>query len=261
MTNPLRTTMVQADLAWENTQANLKHFDELLQPLLPGTTDLIILPEMCTTGFSMPATSQAQPLNGITHQWLQTLADRLDCAVTGSFICTIEEGFVNRLLFVKPRKPSEWYDKRHLFTLAGEHTSYLPGQKKCIVDWKGWKICPLICYDLRFPVWSRNTNHYDLLIYVANWPDKRRSAWTSLLAARAIENQSYCIGVNRVGQDEKGHQYTGDSSMYDYAGQLGTQLTNQEAIVTLSLDYESLHSFRKKLNFLADRDHFVIESS
>lgn len=261
MSHPLRATLVQADLIWENSTANLRHFDQLLQPILKGSTDLIILPEMFTTGFSMDAASLAQPMGGSAHQWMQEKANTLLTAITGSIICQTDQGYFNRLLFVRPHQPTIWYDKRHLFTLAGEHLAYQPGTDRLIAEWKGWRICPLICYDLRFPVWSRNTELYDLLIYVANWPDKRRNAWMTLLAARAIENQAYCIGVNRVGVDEKGHHYSGDTSMYDFAGNLGTQITRQEALVTLELDYEALHSFREKLNFLADRDHFLIQSS
>ena len=156
------------------------------------------------------------------------------------------------------KKSKNCYDKKHLFTLAGEHKAYLAGTQNILIEYLGWKIRPLICYDLRFPVWSRNTDNYDLLLYVANWPNKRRNAWMSLLCARAIENQAYCVGVNRVGRDQKDLVYTGDSSVYDYSGELLCQLTNQEALATVTLDINPQRYFRKKLDFLADRDRFTI---
>ncbi len=260
MASALRISIVQAHLAWEDAQANRTHFDELLAPL-KGKTDLIVLPEMFTTGFSMNAGPNAEPPGGPTQQWMQLHADRSGAAVTGSYICGENGKYFNRLLFVEPGGKVHTYDKRHLFTLAGEHKSYQPGLKSLTLTWKGWRIRPLICYDLRFPVWSRNTDEYDLLFYVANWPDKRREAWKTLLAARAIENQAYCLGVNRVGTDEKGHYYSGDSSMFDFSGRLLMQLTDQEAVVTLKLDQADQQAFRQKLNFLADRDHFLIQPS
>ncbi|MEM6377792.1 MAG: amidohydrolase [Bacteroidota bacterium] len=257
MSNSLRVTIVQAHLIWEKIQQNLDHFTKLLATI-KESTDLVLLPEMFTTGFSMEAKKLAETIPGPTFSWMKAQAQSLDAAVAGSFIVKEENQYYNRLLFVRPDGTTDQYNKRHLFTLAGEHKAYIPGQKNITIEWKGWKLRPQICYDLRFPVWSRNTDDYDLIFYLANWPNPRRNHWMSLLAARAIENQAYCIGVNRVGVDEKGHQYTGDSSVYDYSGLLLTQLTNQEACVTVQLDLEMQKNFRQKLNFLADRDTFQV---
>lgn len=257
MLNPLRITIVQAHLAWENINENLAHFTALLAPL-SGQTDLVLLPEMFTTGFSMQAATQAEEIPGPTFSWMLDQAQNLGAAITGSIIVKEAEQYYNRLLFVRPDGTFDQYDKRHLFTLAGEHEAYIAGKKNITIEWRGWKLRPQICYDLRFPVWSRNTDNYDLIFYLANWPNKRRNAWMTLLAARAIENQAYCIGVNRVGVDEQGHQYTGDSSVYDYGGELLTQITNQEACVTVELDLQTQVDFRRKLNFLADRDDFQV---
>lgn len=257
MADKLRVTLVQADLIWEEVQANLAHFDELLHGL-DGKTDLILLPEMFTTGFTMHPKSLAEPMFGPTFEWLLAVAKKTDAAVAGSFICKEAEQFYNRLLFVRPDGTFRYYDKRHLFTLAGEDKAYEPGLENITIEWKGWKLRPQICYDLRFPVWSRNTDGYDLLFYLANWPAPRREAWKTLLAARAIENQAYCIGVNRCGKDHNDHDYPGDSSTYDYAGFLLAQITNQEGIVTVSLNKDKQDYFRKKLNFLADQDRFEV---
>ena len=257
MPNSLRVTIVQAHLTWENIPQNLEHFTSLLATITEPT-DLVLLPEMFTTGFSMEAEKLAETIPGTTFSWMQNQAQKLDAAVAGSYIVKDENQYYNRLLFVRPDGTFDQYDKRHLFTLAGEHKAYIPGQKNVSIEWKGWKLRPQICYDLRFPVWSRNTDDYDLLFYLANWPNPRRNHWISLLAARSIENQAYCIGVNRVGLDEKGHQYTGDSSVYDYSGLLLTQVTNQEACVTLTLDHQAQIDFRQQLNFLADRDDFKV---
>ncbi|HKK75224.1 MAG TPA: amidohydrolase [Saprospiraceae bacterium] len=257
MTDILRVTIVQADLIWENVTANLQHMDHLLEGL-SGKTDLVVLPEMFTTGFTMSPKDLAEPLHGPTFEWMTAFAKKTEAAVTGSIVCREADSYYNRLLFVRPDGSFAHYDKRHLFTLAGEEKVYEPGQENITIEWKGWKIRPQVCYDLRFPVWSRNTNDYDLLFYVANWPRPRRQAWISLLAARAIENQVYCIGVNRCGVDPNGHEYPGDSSVYDYAGDLYTQISEQEGLMTVSLDKSQQDHFRKKLNFLADRDHFEV---
>lgn len=257
MSNPLRITMVQAHLAWEDVQQNLDHFTELLETI-KKPTDLVLLPEMFTTGFSMQAEKLAEEASGPTASWMLSQAQKLNAAIAGSIILKEAGHYYNRLLFVKPDGTFTSYDKRHLFTLAGEHKAYTPGEKNITIEWKGWKLRPQICYDLRFPVWSRNTDDYDLLFYVANWPRPRRNAWMTLLAARAVENQAYCIGINRVGLDKKGHQYTGDSSAYDYSGELLTQITDQETCVTIQLDHQAQMDFRQQLNFLTDRDDFQI---
>ena len=253
----LRLTLVQSHLHWEDKNANLRQFEEKLAGLREPT-DLIILPEMFTTGFTMNAHSMAEPTNGPALDWMAAQATRLDAVITGSCIVEDAGNYYNRLLWVRPDGTFEQYDKRHLFTLAGEHETYTAGQQRLTVDINGWKAVPLICYDLRFPVWARNTNGYDLLIYVANWPEMRRQAWRTLLSARAIENQAYTIGVNRIGVDGLDYPYTGDSSAFNFAGEELLHTARQEGLYTLSLSYEAQQKFRQKLQFLPDQDDFSI---
>lgn len=254
----LHATLVQTSLHWEDKKANLAQLGEKLAAL-SVPSDLVVLPEMFTTGFTMNARPLAEPAEGPTWEWMAGQAARLNAVVTGSFIA--EEGgrYYNRLLWVRPDGSYEQYDKRHLFTLAGEHEHYAPGNKRLVVELKGWKVLPLICYDLRFPVWARNVENYDLLLYVANWPEMRRNAWRTLLAARAIENQAYTLGVNRVGQDGNGYPYTGDTSAFDFAGEELLHATQVEGLFTVQLSCEKQQEFRNKLQFLADRDGFVME--
>ncbi len=254
--NNLRITTIQSALHWENVDANLEAFDLKLRTLDP--TDLIILPETFTTGFSMNAEQIAEPMDGKAMQWLAKQAAEHQAVVTGSFIAKDGGKFYNRLIWMRPDSSYEIYDKHHLFTLAGEHKVYTPGEKKLIVELNGWKICPMVCYDLRFPAWARNMEDYDLLFYVANWPETRAFHWKSLLIARAIENQCYLAGVNRVGTDENGLVYSGDSTVIDYNGRNYFELTGEEGVFTSELDYDELHKFRSKLNFLADRDNVVL---
>jgi omega-amidase len=188
--------------------------------------------------------------------WLKYQAKNADVVVTGSFIAIENGQYFNRLVWMQPDGNYSTYDKKHLFTLAKEDESYTAGTQRLMVEWKGWKICPLICYDLRFPAWSRNTEEYDLLIYIASWPTPRIDAWQTLLAARAIENQSFTIGVNRVGEDENKYQYSGASSVFDFTGKPRYRVFDQEAVFTAELNYEEQQAFRKKLNFLADQDVF-----
>jgi len=253
----LRLTLVQSALIWEDKTANLQQFAERLK-FLNGQTDLVILPEMFTTGFSMNAESLAEKMDGASVEWMAQEAKKLNAVVTGSLIIEEKGNFYNRLIWMRPDGSFEHYDKRHLFTLAKENDTYTAGTKKLIVEHKGFRICPLICYDLRFPVWSRNVEEYDLLIYVANWPDKRSQAWRSLLIARAIENQAYTVGVNRVGEDENGHQYRGDSMVVDFSGEVFFHTAKVENSSTIHLERTPMEVFRKKLAFLADRDAFSI---
>lgn len=249
----MNVTIVQTDLIWEDKAANLQQLAEqfLRQSL---STDLVVLPEMFTTGFSMNPSPLAEEMHGPTLVWLQEQAALLDAAITASFIAKDRGQFYNRLIWMFPDGTYEYYDKRHLFTLAGEDEHYTAGQDRLLIEWKGWKICPLICYDLRFPVWSRNRMEYDLLLYVANWPERRRHHWQSLLVARAIENQAYTIGVNRVGKDGKDIAYSGDSCLIDYAGETRVKLGFQEAMITVKLDKQSQDKYRKRYAFLADQD-------
>ena len=262
MQNELKIAIIQSDLVWENAVKNRGHFSEKIKSI-SEPVDLIILPEMFTTGFTMNAETVAETMNGETIAWIKDIAIRSNAAIAGSMIIKESGLFYNRLVFIEPNGQIVTYDKRHTFTLAGEHKVYEAGKKKTIVNYKGWKLCPLICYDLRFPVWARNTENYDLLIYVANWPKPRINAWDALLKARAIENMSYCIGVNRIGQDANGHLYPGHSAVYDVLGnRLDNIEPNKEAVAIITLLKSHISNYRQKLNFLEDRDIFnlIIEN-
>jgi len=258
MNEKLHIAFIQANLHWEDATANRKLFSEEIKKV-SDDVELIILPEMFTTGFSMNAEKLAEETEAETLKWMRDIAKSKSSAVTGSVIITENGNYYNRLFFVFPDGSYKLYDKRHTFTLAKEDQTYSAGKERLIVDYKGWKICPLICYDLRFPVWARNTVDYDLLIYVANWPEKRINAWDSLLKARAIENMSYCIGLNRTGEDGDGYVYNGHSAAYDPLGnELTTLDRSEEFIAEFSIDKESLTEVRTKLKFLQDRDTFSL---
>lgn len=262
----MRISIVQSSLHWENPEANRSMFAEKLVTLR-GNTDLVVLPEMFTTGFSMNAAALlAEPMDGPTMNWLSRISKDLNAAVTGSFICVEAEKYFNRLIFMRPNGSFDFYDKKHLFTLTAEHENFFAGRKRVTVEWLGWHFCPMICYDLRFPAWSRNsagnfvsglTPYYDVIIYVANWPGKRAHHWRSLLAARAIENQSFVVGTNIVGGDGNGFEYIGDSTVIDYSGLALVQIPDgKEDIITVELSLEDLYAYRKLLPFLADGDLF-----
>ncbi|MCD8412584.1 nitrilase family protein [Tenacibaculum finnmarkense] len=262
--NKLKTALVQSDIVWENPTENRKLFEEKINKL-SSDVDLIILPEMFTTGFNMKAHLLAETMNGDTVNWMKRLSKEKNCAITGSIIIKEKafnseekERYFNRLLFVHPSGKIDFYDKKHLFTLAGEQKIFTAGSKKSIVNYKDWKICLLICYDLRFPAWARNTKNYDVLLYVANWPSSRIDAWDTLLKARAIENMSYTIGVNRVGTDANGHQYNGNSVSYDTLGNCIDKNNNGEEVsLLITLDKEKQAEIRSKFGFLNDKDAFV----
>jgi predicted amidohydrolase len=258
MENNLKIAMLQVDLAWENSEKNLNIFSDKIDQI-PEDVDLIVLPEMFSTGFSMNAANLAEEPDGRTSQWMKEIARKLNCAVTGSVIIKENKNFYNRLFFVFPDGSFEKYDKRHTFTLAKEDQTYTAGEERLIVEYKGWRICPLICYDLRFPVWARNTSNYDLLIYVANWPETRIHAWDVLLQARAIENMAYCIGLNRTGLDGNEYVYNGHSAVYDC---LGKSLFDNDREIEFSevveLDKSHLKEVREKLKFLQDKDNFSL---
>lgn len=259
MTEKLKTAIIQSNLVWENPEQNLQNFGEKIKKI-SSEVDLIVLPEMFPTGFSMNAENLAEPVDGPGLNWMKKTAAEKDAAVTGSVIVKEDDQYFNRLFFVFPDGSFKKYDKRHTFTLAKEHETYASGKERLIVSFRGWKICPLVCYDLRFPVWSRNTEDYDVLIFVANWPSVRTHAWDTLLKARAIENLSYCIGVNRVGEDPNGNDYLGHSAVYDCLGKIiseDSQWENEfQQIITL--EKEHLQETRNKLKFLQDRDHFQV---
>ncbi|WP_268224892.1 amidohydrolase [Sinomicrobium oceani] len=256
MQDMLKTALIQTSLFWEDREANRNMLRQKIKQLDPDT-DLVILPEMFTSGFTMTPEAVSEEMNGETLRWIKETAREFDIAITGSVVITEQDRFYNRLLFVHPEGTVEQYDKKHAFSLAGEDEVYDTGNDRLIVAYKGWKICPLICYDLRFPVWSRNTEDYDMLLYVANWPLPRISSWDILLQARAVENLCYCIGVNRVGEDHNGHQYPGHSAVY---GVLGEQLafSGKEETVYVTLDKQKITHYRKKLRFLDDRDDFEL---
>jgi predicted amidohydrolase len=251
----INVTLIQSDIIWEDRISNLKKYQEKINQI--ESTDLIILPEMFTTGFSMSPKSISENMNGETIQWMKQNAHKMNSAICGSIIIEEDSKYFNRFIWVNPDGSIHHYDKRHLFSFAGENENYTPGNEKIIIEYKGWKICPLICYDLRFPVWSRNSEDYDLLIYVANWPDKRKSAWKSLLTARAIENQCYVIGVNRVGEDSKNY-YSGDSSLINALGETLYTNSHIEEIYSNTISKYDLNKIRTQLPFLNDKDNYKI---
>ena len=253
----MRVTTIQCDLIWESPAANRRHIDQKMEDLIKKT-DLIVLPEIFTTGFTMNPSDLAESMDGQTHQWMKNWANRAKAAVAGSLIIEENGRFYNRFLFVCPDGTTHHYDKRHLFTMAGEDEMYTAGTQRCVFSFLGMKICLQVCYDLRFPVFSRNTDEYDVLIYVANWPTKRIQHWQSLLVARAIENQAYVIAVNRVGTDANGHAYPGSSSVIDPKGDIIYQMMDREDVCTHVLDMNHLLDIRKALPFLKDRDAFQL---
>jgi len=256
-----RVTLAQQPLAWHDAPANRAHFAALLAPLA-GSTDLVILPEMFTSGFTMQPEKYAEDADGETREWLLEQARTLDAAVGGSVAVNDRGRFYNRFMIALPDGLTYWYDKRHLFRMAGEHRHYSAGAHALIIEWRGVRLCPLVCYDLRFPVWSRRRPEleYDLVIYTANWPAARRYAWMTLLRARAIENQAYCIGVNRVGADGDGIAHAGDSVVLDFTGQPLLELLDQPQLATVSIDVESLRDWRDKFPAQLDADAFILES-
>ena len=256
MQDQLKITIIQSNLIWENPEENRRLFSEKMETILKET-NLIVLPEMFTTGFTMNASILAEKEEGETLEWMQSEAKKNNCAIVGSVIISEKDNYYNRLFFVYPNGEYKTYNKRHTFTLAGEHKTYSSGKEQVIIDYLGWKICPLICYDLRFPVWARNTQDYDILLYVANWPQKRIEAWDALLKARAIENMCYCVGVNRTGIDDNGHHYNGHSAVYNVlGGQISNPNFENEFIETISLQKSHIEKNRKHLQFLNDRDEF-----
>ncbi|PHS06052.1 MAG: amidohydrolase [Kordia sp.] len=259
MENELNITILQSDLVWESAPKNRENFETKINSITVPT-DVIVLPEMFTTGFAMQPEHLAESMDGPTIKWMLQLAKAKNSAICGSIIIKENEHYYNRFIFVTPSGEIHQYNKRHLFSLAGEHKRYQNDNKQVIIEYKGWKICPLICYDLRFPVWSRNTSNYDVLLYVANWPKPRVTAWNTLLKARAIENMSYVVGANRMGTDANGHQYSGNSIILDALGNEITPLAeNKEAILTASLSKKELLASRNKFNFLNDQDGFEMK--
>lgn len=253
----MKITLVQTSLIWENAEANRKNLSRLVDEF--DDTDIIILPEMFSTGFTMKPEAVAETMDGPSVDWMRNIAYSNNCAVTGSLVVKEAGKYYNRLLFVFPDGTVQHYNKRHLFTLAGEHKQYTTGKERLLVKYKGWKICPLVCYDLRFPVYSRNTEDYDLLLYVANWPRPRILAWDTLLKARAIENMCYVAGVNRVGEDSNGHNYPGHSQVVDFLGKEVLKPSVEEGLLNVTLNKSALEESRNKFGFLNDRDRFILQ--
>lgn len=253
----MKIALIQTALIWENPIENRSHLSQKINGFMEEV-DLIVLPEMFSTGFTMNPTTVAETMQGETIAWLQHLAKAKNCAITGSLVIKENGNFYNRLVFVFPSGEIQHYDKRHLFSLSGEDVKYTKGKKKLIIEYKGFKICPLICYDLRFPVFSRNTEDYDLLIYVANWPKPRINAWDTLLKARAIENMSYVIGVNRIGEDNNGYEYPGHSQVVDFSGSYLIEPQESEGVYITTLHQKNILEIREKFGFLNDKDTFTI---
>jgi len=251
----LTVTIVQPDLHWHDAAANLEMFSGIIAGI-DQHTDLIVLPEMFTTGFTMDAETYAEPMDGRSMTWLAETASSYGATICGSIIVLHESRYLNRFVCMRPDGDFVTYDKRHLFRLAGEHEHYSAGDELVTLKIGGWRIRPMICYDLRFPVWSRNTGEYDLLLYVANWPNRRHLAWETLLRARAIENLSYVAGVNRTGSDGNDLPYSGGSALIDYTGATLADLGDRCDTATLALDLEPLQKFRTKFPFHVDADRF-----
>ncbi|MBN2681503.1 MAG: amidohydrolase [Bacteroidales bacterium] len=255
-TNNLSFTIIQSSIIWESVEENLIEFEKkILQS--PANSEIIILPEMFSTGFSMRTKELAEDYNGKTVNWLKKMASENKKTIVGSIINKENGQFTNRLLWVNPEGNIKYYDKRHLFRMGNEHNFYAQGEKQLIVDHGKWRIMPLICYDLRFPVWSRNRNNYDLLIYIANWPEPRREVWKTLLKARAIENQAWVIGVNRIGSDGMNLNYSGDSMVVDFKGiEISNIPANEDYIYSSEISLSELREFRKKFPAYLDADNF-----
>jgi omega-amidase len=265
MNETLRISLIQGETIWRDVTANHRMYAQLMRPLA-GRSDLIVLPETFTSGFSNEALAEAEGMDGPTLRWMQALARDCDAVVTGSLQCRTANGVFNRLLWVRPNGSHSHYDKRHLFRMAGEHERYAPGRGRLTVDLHGWRLRPLVCYDLRFPVFVRNRFDaeaagrfdYDLVLFVANWPAPRRHAWRTLLQARAIENLSYCVGVNRVGIDGNEVAYAGDSAVLDFLGQPMVECGAQPQVVTVSLSAAALAAHRERFPAQLDADRFEL---
>ncbi len=259
----LNIALIQTDLYWKDKIANLAMLEEIIMNI-EQDSDLIILPEMFPTGFTMDAAEVAEPMNFLTTKWMKQMAAQTGAVITGSLVIKEAHQYYNRLLWVEPSGKICKYDKRHLFRMAGEDGHYSMGTERVTFEWKGWRIFPQICYDLRFPVWSRNrivekALEYDLIFYVANWPSPRINAWDNLLQSRAIENLSYAIGVNRIGQDGNDIPYSGHSSAFNFKGERLCYSENEEKILYVALEFESLKIYREKFPAWLDADDFSLK--
>jgi len=259
MSPKLKITLIQSYLFWEDPQKNLQQFSIKINSL-NQRTDLIVLPEMFNTGFSMRTEKIAEAMNGPTVSWMKKTAEKTGSVITGSLAIAEDGKIYNRLVWMRPDGSHVQYDKKHLFSMYGENEHFTPGENKLVVDLNGWLICPMICYDLRFPVWCRNLENYHFMLFVANWPEKRVQHWRTLLQARAIENQCYVLGVNRVGDDGGRVYHSGDSMLLHPMGNILFQKMDEEDIYTATLQKEELEKTRRALPFLEDADEFTFVS-
>ncbi|MFK5878316.1 MAG: amidohydrolase [Flavobacteriaceae bacterium] len=256
MKNLLKIVSFQVDIVWENPQVNIEKYTAMINSISKDV-DVIILPEMFATGFSMNPSSCAETMNGESVIWMQEIATQKQIAIMGTLAIKENNTFYNRLVFVHPNGKAETNNKRHLFSYGGEGKVYSAGKERLVIDYKGWKICPMICYDLRFPVWTRNTNDYDVLIFMANWPKPRINAWDVLLKARSMENMCYTIGVNRIGSDGNQLEYVGHTQTIDMLGNvISNSIDEKEMTIESTLNKEELIATRNKFQFLNDRDSF-----
>ncbi len=256
----LKITAIQSELHWEDVDQNLAMFSGKIDAI-SEETDVIVLPEMFNTGFSMLSEKLSETMKGKSVYWMKEIAQKVNAVIIGSLVIEEDNNCYNRLIWAQPDGEVKTYDKRHLFRMANEHEHFKAGTERLIIDYKGWKICPLVCYDLRFPVWSRNSseNQYDLLIYIANWPGARKAPWSKLLEARAIENQCYVVGVNRVGKDGKDIAYAGNSAIINPKGEIiSTIAENENCSETILLSLEQLNNFRKAFPVGMDADDFQV---
>ena len=254
----MKIALIQTDLFWQDASKNRENFDSKMDEI-QSEVNLIVLPEMFSTGFTMNASEVAETMQGETIEWMKLKAKQKNAAVTGSVVITENEKFYNRMFFVFPSGEFQYYDKRHSFSLAGEDKVYTCGNKKVIIDYLDWKICLQVCYDLRFPVFVRNVENYDLVLYVANWPKVRTNAWDALLKARAIENLSYVVGLNRIGNDAHDYEHIGHSQAIDFLGNYILEPQEKNGVFVVELDKNTMYETRKKLDFLSDRDQFEIK--
>jgi len=255
----MKLTLIQPDIIWENKFRNLQRIGEMISST-PDGTDIIILPEMFNTGFSMNPAQLAESPQSVTFDWMHDIAAKFNSGICGSYIVSENKDFYNRWIFVSPDGEVWKYDKRHLFSMSGEESLFTRGEKRVVFNFRGIRICPNVCYDLRFPVWSRNRNDYDLLINSSNWPESRRDVWITLLKARALENQCFVAGVNRIGIDGTGIKYFGDSMIIGPKGKLIAEgIQNEESIVSGEISIDELSDFRKRFPVLDDSDDFTIE--
>ncbi|OQY47977.1 MAG: amidohydrolase [Anaerolineaceae bacterium 4572_78] len=257
----LKVTLVQTDTLWQNPKRNRDMLSRTIDKL-NDPTDLVVLPEMFSTGFTIDSVANAESMDGDSIKWMHETASKYDVVISGSLIIKEQERYYNRFIWMPPDGKYISYDKRHLFRMANEHEHYVAGRKRVVVTLNGWRISPMVCYDLRFPVWCRNNNddddYYDVLIFVANWPAKRRYAWQTLLKARAIENLCYVVGVNRVGRDENNLDYAGDSVAINFLGEVLATCENETRLTTVNFNYEQLKNYRHDFPAHKDADQFTL---